>query len=94
MSAADDEVEREETEEDRDLRAQKDRGSHLMHAGDRPRRHRVQEHTGSSRCCQEPELGWELKKMGRPDVKGLLKPPKSAFDPSGIKGPVGGGIMF
>ena len=27
-------------------------------------------------------------------VKSLLKPFKSAFDPSGIKSPVGGGIMF
>lgn len=63
-----------------------------MHAGDR-RRHRVQKH-GIDAAVQEPELGWELKENGKARCEGSFKAPKSAFDPSGIKGPVGGGIMF
>ena len=42
----DDEVEREETENDRDLRAQKGRSSHLKHIADRLQRHKVQKHMG------------------------------------------------
>lgn len=40
----DDEVEREETEKDRDLRAQKGRSSHLKHVADRLQWRKVQKH--------------------------------------------------